>query len=144
MDYKMALFNTSKKRISRLFLFTLVLVGMLLGTMPVGAAPFAYVTNAFAPSVSVIDTADSSVRATVAFPLGSVPFAIAITPDGKHAYVTTLDAFTTGGGGVSLVDTASNTIVGNQIIAGSEPTGIAITPDGKHAYVANRFMGVSR
>ena len=45
----------------------------------------AYVTNAQSNSVSVIDTATFSVIATV--PVGSSPSAVAVTPNGRFAYV---------------------------------------------------------
>jgi len=105
------------------------------------AVPFAYVTNAFAPSVAVVDTVTNQVTATVAFPVGSVPFATAITPDLKKVYVTSQDALSGCGSNtaVFVVDTATNTVEGNPIPVGCEPTGIAITPDGKHAYVASQL-----
>ncbi len=43
-----------------------------------------------------------------------------------------------GDGTVSVIDTATNTVVGTPIPVGREPYGVAVTPDGKHAYVANR------
>src|ERR1700730_16017656 len=43
-----------------------------------------------------------------------------------------------GDGTVSVIDTATNTVVGIPIPVGKEPFGVAVTPDGKHAYVANR------
>lgn len=39
---------------------------------------------------------------------------------------------------VSVIDTASNTVVGLPILVGSFPNAVAITPDGKFAYVVNR------
>jgi len=105
------------------------------------AAPFAYVTNAFAPSVSVVDTATQQVTATVAFPAGSVPFAVAVTPDLKKVYVTSMDAGSTCGpsNAVFVIDAAANTLGASPIAVGCEPTGLAIAPDGKHAYVASQF-----
>jgi YVTN family beta-propeller protein len=43
-----------------------------------------------------------------------------------------------GDGTVSVIDTATNTVVGIPIPVGREPFGVAVIPDGKHAYVANR------
>src|ERR1044072_2737939 len=75
-----------------------LLAGGMLALPPgVQAAPFAYITNAFAPSVSVIDTATNQVAATITFPPGSTPIAAAMTPDARKVYVTSLDAFTTCG-----------------------------------------------
>jgi len=102
---------------------------------------FAYVTNAFAPSVAVVDTVTNQVTATIDFPTGSVPFAAAMLPDLEKVYVTSLDAFSTCGDntGVFVIDTASNAIAAGPIAVGCEPTGIAITPDGQRAYVASQL-----
>ena len=54
---------------------------------------------------------------------------MAITPDGKHAYVTN-----NGDGTVSVITTATGA-VSAPITVGNAPAGVAITPDGKHAYV---------
>lgn len=63
-----------------------------------------------------------------------VPLAVevAITPDGKTAYVVGLND------SVTAIDTASNTIK-DTIWVGHFPVGIAITPDGKSAYVTNKM-----
>jgi YVTN family beta-propeller protein len=115
--------------------------GILAVPLGVQAEPFAYVTNAFAPSVSVIDTASNQIAATIAFPPGSTPIAAAITPDSRKVYVTSLDAFTTCGAndGVFVIDTASNTVEAGPIAVECEPTAIAISPDGKLAYVASEL-----
>ena len=76
-----------------------------------------------------IDTATNTPG--TAIPVGSDPFGIAITPDGKTAYVTNDGSDT-----VTPIDTATNT-PGTPIPVGSIPDGIAITPDGKTAYVTN-------
>jgi YVTN family beta-propeller protein len=64
--------------------------------------------------------------------VGKDPGAIAITPDGRTAYVAT-DA----SGFVSVINTQTNQVVGSPITVGTEPFAIAITPDGKTAYVAD-------
>ena len=48
------------------------------------------------------------------------------------AYVTNQNANT-----VSVIDTATNAVVGSAIPVGSGPVAIAITPDGTKAYVVN-------
>jgi YVTN family beta-propeller protein len=48
------------------------------------------------------------------------------------AYVTNQNANT-----VSVIDTATNAVVGSAIPVGDQPVGIAITPDGTKAYVVN-------
>jgi YVTN family beta-propeller protein len=116
-------------------LWAMLAMGLASMASPAEAAPFAYVTNAgsfgVTGTVSVIDTATNTVVATVT--VGTGPFGVAVTPDGKHAYVTN------GGGTVSVIDTASNTVVGTPIPVGSFPDGVAVTPDGKHAYVTNEL-----
>ncbi len=62
---------------------------------------------------------------------GNDPFGLAITPDGKTAYVLNNNLNT-----VTPITIATNTL-GTPIVVGSNPFDIAITPDGKKAYVAN-------
>jgi YVTN family beta-propeller protein len=110
-------------------LVLLGLLGMPLAAMPVGAAPFAYVTNSVSSTVSVIATATNTVVATV--PGFSLPREVAITPDGTHAYVTNQSANT-----VSVIATATNTVVATVLVE-FQPIAVAITPNGTHAYVTN-------
>ena len=60
--------------------------------------------------------------------------AIAITPDGKTAYVANWTPFAVGPGTVTPIATATNT-AGAPITVGGAPRAIAITPNGKTAYV---------
>jgi YVTN family beta-propeller protein len=70
---------------------------------------------------------DSAVVARIA--LGGPPNAIAVTPDGSRAYVTSA-------GNVFVIDTAGNSAVGS-IPLPRNPAAIAISGDGSHAYVAD-------
>ena len=63
--------------------------------------------------------------------IGAIPAAIAITPDGKTAYIADVHP-----GTVTPVATATNT-PGRPIKIGGFPWAIAITPDGKTAYIVN-------
>ncbi|MGA8297058.1 MAG: YncE family protein [Acidimicrobiales bacterium] len=63
--------------------------------------------------------------------VGEFPDAIAITPDGKTAYVTSYTANT-----VTPIALATGK-AGHPISAGNGPAGIAIAPDGKTAYVTD-------
>jgi YVTN family beta-propeller protein len=79
------------------------LLATVLWAMPVGAAPFAYVAHECSGSVSAIATATNTVVATIPVP-DSLPFGVAITPNGASVYVTNV------GGSVSVIATATNTI----------------------------------
>jgi YVTN family beta-propeller protein len=81
---------------------------------------------------------------------------VAITPHGNEPYerddrrhqslayvtnhVSTIDGSNFPASAVSVIDTASNTVVGT-IPVGQFPNGMATTPDGTHAYVANQGDG---
>jgi YVTN family beta-propeller protein len=71
------------------------------------AAQFAYVTNNFDGTVSVIDASTNAVVATV--PVRTGPSVVAVSPTGNFVYVGHQDFL--GGGGVSVIDTATNTVV---------------------------------
>jgi YVTN family beta-propeller protein len=110
-----------------------LVMGLGLMASPAEAQPFAYVTTPSSSfnSVTVIDTATNTPVTTI--PVGSGPYGVAVTPDGKYVYVAYHDSFPAN---VSVIDTATNTVVAT-IGAGSHPFGVAISPDGKTAYVAN-------
>jgi YVTN family beta-propeller protein len=103
-------------------LFAIMLaMGLALAASPAEAAPFAYVTNSNSSTVSVIDTATNppTVVGTIAVvgssPLPS-PLGVAVTPDGKHAYVVISEPKTIGT--VSVIDTASNIVVATVPVGG--------------------------
>jgi YVTN family beta-propeller protein len=72
---------------------------------------------------------------TATIPVGRQPGRVAITRDGRHAYVTN-----NGAGTVSVIDTGSNAVTAT-IPSGTAPAAVAITPDGRHAYVTNNGAG---
>ncbi|MCA1007478.1 YncE family protein [Rhodococcus hoagii] len=79
-------------------------------------------------------TADS-VAATISHGDIWSPHALAIGPDGTRAYVAN-----SGEGQVSVIDTATNAVIGAPFrvgndFAGMKPTAVAITPNGARAYV---------
>jgi YVTN family beta-propeller protein len=59
---------------------------------------------------------------------------VSIASAAPFAYVTNAN-----GNSVSIIDTATNTVVGSPIQVESYPTGIAITPNGAYAYVTNKY-----
>jgi YVTN family beta-propeller protein/autotransporter-associated beta strand protein len=110
------------------------------GVMPIGVAVtpdgrYVYIANNGSSTVSVIDTVTDKVVGSVSVPAG--PIGVAVTPDGKYAFVTSSVFFTFTGNTVSVINTATNTLVAPPITVGSGPIGVAFTPDGKFSYVAN-------
>jgi DNA-binding beta-propeller fold protein YncE len=96
----------------------------------------AYVADADASAVTVVDLGNGTVESQIALPAGSGPLtAIAITPSGSTVYVTT--GQTVGSTGLLIPITVATGRVGSPISVGPDPTGIAITPDGQTAYVVD-------
>jgi YVTN family beta-propeller protein len=95
------------------------------------AAQLAVVGELATDHVSLISTATNKV---VGEPIeaGDGPTSVAITPDGKYAYVT--DVF---GKSVSVIETGLRRKVATIEEVGGSPFGIAITPDGRYAYVTD-------
>jgi YVTN family beta-propeller protein len=67
---------------------------------------FAYVANFVGSSVSVIDTATTTVVATISSAQARTPASVAITPDGAFVYSANFNS-----NNVSVIDTTTNTIV---------------------------------
>ena len=82
----------------------------------------------------MIDTATDTVSATI--PVGLAPLGVAVKPDGSKAYVANRSANT-----VSVIDTATNTVIGSPIPVGNNPVafGVFIQPPGQRP---PRFAGV--
>jgi YVTN family beta-propeller protein len=98
-----------------------------------------YVSNGRGATVTPIATATSTPGPPI--PVGRGPGLIAITPDGKTAYVTSNESI------VVPIDTATGkpgppiTVGVNRPGLHDQPDGIAITPDGKTVYVTNIGSG---
>jgi YVTN family beta-propeller protein len=87
-------------------------------------------------SVSVIDTASNTTIATISVPV-LVGGQIALTPDGRYAYVTKSGRATLAEPdhrNVVVIDTADNAVAA-VIPVGGLPQEVVVTPDGRHAYV---------
>lgn len=88
--------------------------------------------QAFVPSwtnsrVTILDALTGAIVASIT--LAGEPYDVAITPDGRRAYVTQR-----AGNSVTVIDVATDTIVAT-IPVGMVPRGVAITPDSTRAYV---------
>ena len=130
-----------------------ILRGIAINPVPDAAGRIdAYVVNQVHGTVSVIDTAlaltnpTNAVVSTVPLPAGATPLGVAVTPNGKQAWVTD-----PGTNSVLVIDTAlavSNPAAAVVKVIGSSPSlnldlpgyvfhpvAVAITPDGTQAWV---------
>lgn len=109
----------------------LAAVSLLLAVCPAADArpltPYAYVSDAGAESVSVIDTSSNEVIDTAA--VGITPQTVASTPTGNQVYVANVLEHT-----VSVLDTATDTTAATLSVP--FPSGIAFAPDGSLAYIS--------
>jgi YVTN family beta-propeller protein len=97
----------------------------------------AYVAVTNTAQVAVIDLVANKIKSTISIN-GSVPYAIAITPDSKTLYVADAASF----GGLYSVDTASGTV--KQLPLGVfYVTSLALTPDGTRLWICNNKADVS-
>jgi YVTN family beta-propeller protein len=129
--------NLGSNTVSVISTATNTVVGL---PIPVGLSPLGlvvipdrskvYVTNHGSGTVSVINSASNSVSATI--PVSASPFGVAVTPDGSKVYV----AHDTTPGIVSVIDTATNTVVGLPIPVSASAVGVAVAPDSSKVYVA--------
>ena len=90
-----------------------------------------YVTNVGSGTVSVIKTSSNTVVKTVE--VGLNPFGVAITPNGRYAYVANNGSRS---GTVSVISTATDAVV-KTLIVGGYPAQVSVTPNGSDAYVTN-------
>ncbi|MFH1675096.1 MAG: YncE family protein [Pseudomonadota bacterium] len=96
------------------------------------AADYVYITNSGQDDISVINTSDNSVTATITNNIGNAPFGVVVTPDGNYVYVTNQLEDT-----VTLISASDNTVKAT-IAVDAAPSGLAVTPDGNYTYVANK------
>lgn len=113
----------------RLRVFSLlVIVAFQIATL--SAQPYAYVSNLSSNTVSVINTANSSIVTQISVPMG--PTGMVVSPDASTVYVASQSANT-----VSIINTSSNSIAGS-ISVGSTPTQIAMSPNGNYVLAINQ------
>ena len=116
----------------KLYLLTLMSVAMIFMLVGIaGAAQFAYITNFNDNTVSVIDTANNTVTATLQ--VGLFPKGVSVTPDGTKVYVTSPHDDP---GDFSVIDAATNKVIAN-VLVGESLYGVAVTSEGKNVYVVS-------
>lgn len=95
---------------------------------PDGTTAFTADQRGAASTVTPIDLASNTALAPIvsgaAPPPAASPFDLAITPDGRFAYVANA-----GQDSISVIDTATRTVVAGPIPVGDGPDTVAITPD---------------
>ena len=76
-------------------------------------------------SIGTVSTIDVKTRTKdpTDIPVGALPFGVAVTPDGKTAFVTNVYS-----GTVSTIDVKTRTKHASDIAVGSGPLGVAVTP----------------
>jgi YVTN family beta-propeller protein len=122
-----------------------VMGGIAVGDRPVGITVSpngtrVYVANGLNATVSVINTSTNTVINTIAFGSGTSASRtrIALTPDGKRAYITADNTV----GNIAIIDTDPTSAnfelqIALLITSGSGLRGAAVSPDGKFLYVAS-------
>jgi len=105
----------------------------------VSAAPFAYVANSGTKNVSIIDTADDTIKATVALPdthatLDPYAWGVAVGSSGQYAYVGLQST-----NEVAVIDTARNLVVKRIGLGVDSPGGLAVNDAETRLYVASNM-----
>ena len=128
--------RSNQRRSSRRLRLLLVLTLCLAPPAASALAQDAYVANYLSGTLSVIDTKTNRVVGSIS--VGEGPHAVAISPNGKIAYV--INEFFGRNGDywsrVRLIETQTGRVVGSNRV-GVKPNAIALSPDGKTAYVVN-------
>ena len=93
------------------------------------------VANPDNDSVSFFDTSRATPRQIAEVPVGREPNGVALSPDGREAYVAnTVDGTVSV---IKITGNGKNIKVHKVVRVGTEPYGVAITPDGRKVYVTN-------
>ena len=125
--------NGSKRARTLLWFLALPWVGVALSPGSAAAQPYAYIPVYGAEvnnSVAVIDTATDTVTAVI--PVEPVALALAVNPAGTRVYTTSV-------GGVSVIDTATNSVIATVRMGEANRYGVAVHPNGTRVYVTNAY-----
>ena len=99
-------------------------------TCTAASAQNAYIPNQGDGTVSVIDTTNDTVIATVV--VGRYPIGVGVSPDGSKVYIGNASDNT-----VSVINTADNTVIATVGLTGENSRGVSVSPDSSKMYVAN-------
>jgi YVTN family beta-propeller protein len=123
--------KSARRKLRRLAGIVVVVVSALALATPAALARQAFVANLGANTLTPLDLETN--QAGAAIPVGR-PDSVAISPDGRTAYVSNELA-----GTVSVIDTATDSVVGAPIAAGNNPGVVALTPNGATLYVTDEL-----
>jgi YVTN family beta-propeller protein len=115
------------------FRLLVTIISLLMYAGLASAAPFAYIANSGGNSVTVIDAgaATPGVITTISLPDQSYPYAVAVSPNGVHAYVTCQDS-----NKIAVIDTVTNTVV-KWLNLTLKPGGLAVNAAETRLYLAD-------
>jgi YVTN family beta-propeller protein len=114
----------------------LVVLAFLIGAHSVSAAPYAYITQVNLGTLTVFDTVKNKKVAIIDVGgNGRSPLAIAMSPDGRKAYVSSEAWNGPLSPMVYVIDVLTHTVTAT-IPVGAYPIGTAILPNGSKLYVA--------
>jgi YVTN family beta-propeller protein len=96
---------------------------------------FAYITDAGAKAITVLDTGTDRVSKTIPIPEGPPQF-VSFSNDGRTAYVS---VYTTSGSVhlIAFIDTATGKVTGTVTVTNHTPGPSQISPNGPYLYVPN-------
>ena len=115
------------------FRLLVTFISLLMYAGIASAAPFAYIANSGGNSVTVIDAGATppAAIATITLPDQSYPYAVAVSPNGVHAYVTCQDSHK-----IAVIDTVTNTVV-KTLDLSLKPGGLAVNAAETRLYLAD-------
>jgi YVTN family beta-propeller protein len=106
------------------------------------AQPFAYSVNSGTRNVSVIDTVDNTIKATIPLPdtaqnIHPYAYGVTVGPSGQYIYVGLQDT-----NEVAVIDTARNTVVKRIGMGTNSPGGLAVNGSETRLYVTSHMSNL--
>lgn len=120
----------------RFYAGLIVLILLIIGAHSVSAAPYAYITQSNTGMLTVFDTVKNK-KVTIIDVGGNNrhPDFVAMSPDGRKAYVASYSSYTPLAHLLYVVDVLTHTVT-LFLDVGAFPKGLAVLPDGSKLYVA--------
>jgi YVTN family beta-propeller protein len=96
------------------------------------AGSVAYVASPGSNSVTVLDDTTTPPTAGASIPVGTAPYGVAAVPTSELVLATN-----SGSNNLSVINSATNSVIGTPVALGSSPDAIAVSPDHQTAIVTN-------